>query len=230
MRDVGERQRSILALARSSGSVEATDLADKLGVSIETVRRDLRVLEQHGVVRRTHGGAYPVENAGFETRLSERTGARLAEKRRIAQAAIGCLADASSVFIDEGFTPQPGGRGAAGRPAHHRADGVRAARRRDQRAAAPDRDPARRPGATEHPRRRRRLGDGDARPVRRRPGDPRRERHLADARPHDARPGGGRRQDPGDPLLAPPGAGRRALEVRDQRLLPLRRACATSRP
>ncbi|GAB3679907.1 DeoR/GlpR family DNA-binding transcription regulator [Angustibacter aerolatus] len=106
MRDVGERQRSILALARSSGSVEATDLADKLGVSIETVRRDLRVLEQHGVVRRTHGGAYPVENAGFETRLSERTGARLAEKRRIAQAAIGCLADASSVFIDEGFTPQ----------------------------------------------------------------------------------------------------------------------------
>jgi DeoR family fructose operon transcriptional repressor len=106
MTDVGERQRSILAMARSSGSVEATELAELLGVSIETVRRDLRLLEQHGVVRRTHGGAYPVENAGFETRLSERTGARVEEKQRIALAAVGCLADASSVFIDEGFTPQ----------------------------------------------------------------------------------------------------------------------------
>jgi DeoR/GlpR family transcriptional regulator of sugar metabolism len=116
VKDVRERQQSILALARASGSVEATDLARRLGVSVETVRRDLRVLERHGAVRRTHGGAYPVENAGFETRLSQRTGARVEQKQRIAQAAIGCLADASSVFIDEGYTPQlvaealPGGR------------------------------------------------------------------------------------------------------------------------
>ena len=117
MKDVHARQQSILQLARAAGGVEATDLARQLGVSVETVRRDLRVLEQHGAVRRTHGGAYPVENAGFETGLSQRTGARVQEKQRIARAAIGCLADASSVFIDEGYTTQLVGEALpAGRP------------------------------------------------------------------------------------------------------------------
>ena len=65
-----ERQREIVAAARRAGSVDVADLADQLGVAKETVRRDLRVLESHGLLRRTHGGAYPVESAGFETTLA----------------------------------------------------------------------------------------------------------------------------------------------------------------
>lgn len=101
-----ERQHRILALARSRGDVDVGALAADLAVAPETIRRDLRQLEQHGLVRRTHGGAYPVETARFETTLAARTTRRVPEKRRIAAAAVGLLGDAETVFIDEGFTPQ----------------------------------------------------------------------------------------------------------------------------
>ncbi|MBC7639817.1 MAG: DeoR/GlpR transcriptional regulator [Rhodoferax sp.] len=104
--DADGRQQRILGLARTQGRVEVAELAVQLAISPETVRRDLRRLEDHGVLRRVHGGAYPVENAGFETHLSARVGARVDEKIRIARAAIGCLSDESSVFVDEGYTPQ----------------------------------------------------------------------------------------------------------------------------
>lgn len=101
-----DRQHQILALARSQGEVDVLKLAAELGVAPETIRRDLRQLEQHGLVRRTHGGAYPVETARFETTLAARTTRRVAEKRRIAAAAAGLLGDAETVFVDEGYTPQ----------------------------------------------------------------------------------------------------------------------------
>lgn len=100
-----ERQREIVRAARQAGSVDVTELSGRLGVARETVRRDLRALENHGLVRRTHGGAYPVESAGFETTLDFRTTMHVPEKRRIAEAAAGLLGDAETVFIDEGFTP-----------------------------------------------------------------------------------------------------------------------------
>jgi DeoR family fructose operon transcriptional repressor len=101
-----ERQHRILALARNDGQVDVAKLAANLAVAPETVRRDLRLLERHGLLRRTHGGAYPVETAGFETTLAVRTTRRVPEKRRIAAAAVELLGDAESVFIDEGFGPQ----------------------------------------------------------------------------------------------------------------------------
>jgi DeoR/GlpR family transcriptional regulator of sugar metabolism len=101
-----ERQHRILAVARSEGDVDVLKLAADLAVAPETIRRDLRQLEQHGLVRRTHGGAYPVETARYETSLADRTTRRIPEKRRIATAAIGLLGDAETVFVDEGFTPQ----------------------------------------------------------------------------------------------------------------------------
>ncbi|MBA0052192.1 DeoR/GlpR transcriptional regulator [Streptomyces sp. AJS327] len=101
-----ERQREIVGAARRRGSVDVADLAVELGVAKETVRRDLRVLESHGLLRRTHGGAYPVESAGFETSLAFRTTMHVPEKRRIAAAAAELLGEAETVFVDEGFTPQ----------------------------------------------------------------------------------------------------------------------------
>ena len=101
-----ERQREIVRAARATGSVDVTALAAALGVAKETVRRDLRALEDHGLVRRTHGGAYPVESAGFETTLEFRATSHVPEKRRIAAAAAELLGDAETVFVDEGFTPQ----------------------------------------------------------------------------------------------------------------------------
>jgi DeoR/GlpR family transcriptional regulator of sugar metabolism len=101
-----ERQREIVRAVRAAGSVDVNALAAELGVAKETVRRDLRTLEEHGLVRRTHGGAYPVESAGFETTLAFRATSQVPEKRRIAAAAAELLGDAETVFVDEGFTPQ----------------------------------------------------------------------------------------------------------------------------
>ncbi len=104
--DAEERQHRILALARSEGRVDVAKLAADLAVAPETVRRDLRLLERHGLLKRTHGGAYPVETARFETSLAIRETRRVPEKRRIAAAAVEMLGDAETVFIDEGYTPQ----------------------------------------------------------------------------------------------------------------------------
>ncbi|MYR55863.1 DeoR family transcriptional regulator, partial [Streptomyces sp. SID625] len=104
-RTAEERQREIVRAARADGQVDVTALAGTLGVAKETIRRDLRALEDHGLVRRTHGGAYPVESAGFETTLAVRATTHVPEKRRIAAAAADLLGDAETVFVDEGFTP-----------------------------------------------------------------------------------------------------------------------------
>jgi DeoR/GlpR family transcriptional regulator of sugar metabolism len=101
-----ERQHRILTSARADGGVDVGKLTAELGVAPETVRRDLRVLERNGLIHRTHGGAYPVETARFETSLAMRTTRRVPEKRRIAAAAVELIGDAETLFIDEGFTPQ----------------------------------------------------------------------------------------------------------------------------
>src|SRR5262245_35632976 len=101
-----ERRHRILDLARADGEVNVAKLAAELAVATETVRRDLRLLEQRGLIRRTHGGAHPVETAQFETTLSMRTTRWVPEKRRIAAAAVQLLEDAATVFMAEGFGPQ----------------------------------------------------------------------------------------------------------------------------
>ncbi|MFE5029829.1 DeoR/GlpR family DNA-binding transcription regulator [Streptomyces sp. NPDC056656] len=104
--DSDTRRREILTLARAKGSVDVTTLSSGLGVSPETVRRDLRSLEEHGLVKRTHGGAFPVESAAYETTLADRTQRQLPQKMRIASAGANLLRGAETVFVDEGFTPQ----------------------------------------------------------------------------------------------------------------------------
>jgi DeoR/GlpR family transcriptional regulator of sugar metabolism len=104
--EAGERQRQILLRARADGRVDVRALASELDVAAETVRRDLKRLADRGVLHRVHGGAYPVESAGFETGIAHRSTSMLAEKRRIAVAAASWLQGAETVYIDEGVTPQ----------------------------------------------------------------------------------------------------------------------------
>jgi DeoR family fructose operon transcriptional repressor len=67
-----ECRRRILAHARDNGRVAVSELAGSLEVAVETVRRDLQVLEDDGLLRRTHGGAYPIEHHRVETPLKLR--------------------------------------------------------------------------------------------------------------------------------------------------------------
>jgi DeoR family fructose operon transcriptional repressor len=101
-----ERQQRIVELARAEGRVEVAAVAASLGVTPETVRRDLTILERHGVLRRVHGGAIPLENLGFEPRLAVRQERYTAEKERIAKRALEELPEEGSVLIDAGSTTQ----------------------------------------------------------------------------------------------------------------------------
>lgn len=99
-----ERQRLILDEARTSGRVEVDEMSARLDVRPETIRRDLAVLHRRGMIRRVHGGALPIEGAGFEGALTARARRAVEEKERIAAAALPLIADADSVYLDEGST------------------------------------------------------------------------------------------------------------------------------
>lgn len=99
-----ERQRWLIDNARNSGRIEVPAVAAELGVAVETIRRDLNLLERRGLVRRVHGGAIPVEKVGFENSLDVRSEVNFTQKVNIARAALDFAVDAESIFIDEGAT------------------------------------------------------------------------------------------------------------------------------
>src|ERR671917_1271943 len=99
-----ERQRHIAVAARAAGRVDVAELSAELEVTAETIRRDLSVLERHGVLRRVHGGAIPVERLGFEPAVAARDVVMTAEKERIAKAALAELPEDGAVIIDAGTT------------------------------------------------------------------------------------------------------------------------------
>jgi DeoR family fructose operon transcriptional repressor len=99
-----ERQQRIVELARAAGRAEVAVLAADLGVTAETIRRDLTALERHGLLRRVHGGAIPVDRLRFEPGLASRDAVRQDEKERIARRAVEELRDAATVILDAGST------------------------------------------------------------------------------------------------------------------------------
>jgi DeoR family transcriptional regulator, fructose operon transcriptional repressor len=99
-----ERQQVILDRARARGRVDVAALAEEFAVTTETIRRDLTVLERHGVLRRVHGGAIPVERIGFEPAVAARDTVMTGEKERIAKAALSLLPDEGTILLDAGTT------------------------------------------------------------------------------------------------------------------------------
>ena len=61
--NVETRQQNILKLVREKGEVHSDTIADVFQISIMTVRRDLKELEQKHLLRRTHGGAISLDRA-----------------------------------------------------------------------------------------------------------------------------------------------------------------------
>jgi DeoR family transcriptional regulator, fructose operon transcriptional repressor len=101
-----ERQHAIATLVTERGRLAVTAVAEEFGVTTETVRRDLSILERAGMVRRVHGGAVPAGALTLvETGLGERHGTRTEAKRAIAAAAIALLpATDGSLILDGGST------------------------------------------------------------------------------------------------------------------------------
>ncbi|WP_434812072.1 DeoR/GlpR family DNA-binding transcription regulator [Microbacterium sp. bgisy189] len=100
-----ERQDLIERLVGSDGRVAVIDLAARFGVTTETVRRDLDLLERAGLVRRVHGGAVAPERVSTaESSVIERTARHTGAKRAIAAAVIATLPPGGSIYLDAGTT------------------------------------------------------------------------------------------------------------------------------
>jgi DeoR family transcriptional regulator, fructose operon transcriptional repressor len=97
------RQRQIVAMLQESGSLRIAELSQMLDVSDETVRRDLAVLQEQGLLTRTRGGAL-VESVSLETSFQRRMRENGVEKREIARIAAGYVEDGSTIIIDSGST------------------------------------------------------------------------------------------------------------------------------
>jgi DeoR family fructose operon transcriptional repressor len=80
--------------------------AESFGVTTETVRRDLAILEQQGLIHRVHGGAVPADAlTTVEFAVSKRDRTAAAEKERIAKAALDQLpGDGGVILLDAGTT------------------------------------------------------------------------------------------------------------------------------
>ncbi|WP_440709002.1 DeoR/GlpR family DNA-binding transcription regulator [Herbiconiux sp. YIM B11900] len=98
-----ERHAAILAAARASaGEVGVQQLSLELGVTAETVRRDLTALERRGLVRRRHGGARLVSRPPFEPTLHQRSLEDAAERAAIAAAVVELLPEEGVLLLDSG--------------------------------------------------------------------------------------------------------------------------------
>ncbi len=75
-------------------------------VSVETLRRDLRVLENAGQIRRSHGVFVPTEIGRHENPMSVREVNDADQKQRIAQVAASLIGEATTLYLDEGVIPR----------------------------------------------------------------------------------------------------------------------------
>lgn len=97
------RHQEILTRLRGAGRVGVAEVAALLRVSDETIRRDLKQLEERGLLRRIHGGAVP-QRLDQDRPVTERGRINAREKTRVAVLAERLLQDGMSVFIDTGTT------------------------------------------------------------------------------------------------------------------------------
>jgi len=83
IKEMEDRFSRIKAELSKRGQLYNADIAELLGVSLATVRRDLEAMEGRGMLRRTHGGAVPVEDAD-ELPFTSKISSYQDEKRRMA--------------------------------------------------------------------------------------------------------------------------------------------------
>ncbi len=96
------RHQAILRGVRLQGSVSVQGLAEELGVSPSTIRRDLAVLSQDGLLRRVRGGGSPVEQDPDSFDVVDQRAA--ADKDAIAARAAELITDDQVVCLDIGTT------------------------------------------------------------------------------------------------------------------------------
>ncbi|GHF79329.1 DeoR/GlpR family DNA-binding transcription regulator [Thalassotalea marina] len=99
---IADRQQQILQRLNQAGKVLATELAEELGVSEDTIRRDLNKMGQLNLLRRVHGGALPLQLdvPDYADRLEKKD----PKKQKRANQAVSLLKPGQTIFINSGET------------------------------------------------------------------------------------------------------------------------------
>ncbi|HWW07851.1 DeoR/GlpR family DNA-binding transcription regulator [Collimonas sp.] len=97
-----QRKQHLLEILERDGQIVAKLLSEQLGLSEDTIRRDLRQLAKEGLLQRVHGGALPASPA--TATFVERQQISSAAKPAIGRAAAAMIQPGQVVFIDGGTT------------------------------------------------------------------------------------------------------------------------------
>lgn len=104
-----ERHKKLVEIIKETTAISVSDLSDKLCVSMMTIRRDLNSLEQQGVIKKIHGGAFFLKNdidesdtvqPSFQQRINEHGD----YKNKIGKEAVKHINQGDVVFFDAGTT------------------------------------------------------------------------------------------------------------------------------
>lgn len=95
-----EREDEIMALLAGSDYVTVEYLVKKINISASSIRRDLKNLEERGLVVRSYGGVKLAESTGRHIPFSLRSHENIAQKKQIAHAALKLIQPGETVFLD----------------------------------------------------------------------------------------------------------------------------------
>ncbi len=100
---IEERHQKILEMVQKNGRVEVQELCRTFGISEDSARRDLRLMERAGQVERTYGGAILPREAAA-TPFEERGAVNAENKKSIAALAASYVQDGDALFLDASTT------------------------------------------------------------------------------------------------------------------------------
>ncbi|WP_205966272.1 DeoR/GlpR family DNA-binding transcription regulator [Parapedobacter sp. SGR-10] len=101
---IAERHKYILGTLQKEGFVKVVDIANKLDVTTVTIRKDLKALEEKGLLYRTHGSASPVNPHTADRNVKEKEKIRTKEKQLIGIFAARLIEEDDSIIINSGST------------------------------------------------------------------------------------------------------------------------------
>lgn len=104
MQSIAERHKYILDSLAKYGFVRITDIANELGVTKVTIRKDVKILESNGLLYKVHGSARPANPHVTDTDVHVKDHINRDSKQLIAQRALEMVGDNDSIIIASGST------------------------------------------------------------------------------------------------------------------------------
>lgn len=99
-----ERKNEILKELKKTGKVKVVELVEQFQVSEETIRRDLMILEEKGLLKRVYGGAIHAVFQSEEPPFVQRTSVNQEAKVKVGKKAVELISDGDVIAIDVGTT------------------------------------------------------------------------------------------------------------------------------